>query len=46
MKHIMSTDKTVKMTSLEIVDLIGSRHDKVKQSIERLANRKNSDVME
>lgn len=27
------------MTSLEIADLVGSRHDKVKQSIERLAKR-------
>lgn len=27
------------MTSLEITDLVGSRHDKVKQSIERLAER-------
>lgn len=27
------------MTSLEIADLVGSRHDKVKQSIERLVKR-------
>lgn len=27
------------MTSIEIADLVGSRHDKVKQSIERLAER-------
>lgn len=31
--------KTVTMTSLEIAELVGSRHDDVKRSIERLANR-------
>lgn len=30
------TSKSASMTSLEIADLVGSRHDKVKQSIERL----------
>ena len=30
---------TVSMTSLEMAELVGSRHDKVKQSIERLAER-------
>ncbi|EIW0208477.1 phage antirepressor KilAC domain-containing protein, partial [Escherichia coli] len=30
---------TIKMTSIEIAELVGSRHDKVKQSIERLAVR-------
>lgn len=29
----------IKMTSIEIAELVGSRHDKVKQSIERLASR-------
>ncbi|EMO8397095.1 phage antirepressor KilAC domain-containing protein [Escherichia coli] len=29
----------IKMTSIEIAELVGSRHDKVKQSIERLAVR-------
>lgn len=29
----------LKMTSLEIADLVGSRHDKVKQSIEWLPER-------
>ncbi|EPX9810027.1 phage antirepressor KilAC domain-containing protein, partial [Escherichia coli] len=29
----------IKMTSIEIAELVGSRHDKVKQSIERLAGR-------
>lgn len=29
----------IKMTSIEIAELVGSRHDKVKQSIERLAAR-------
>ncbi|STE84230.1 DNA-binding protein [Escherichia coli] len=28
------------MTSVEIAELVGSRHDKVKQSIERLAERR------
>lgn len=31
------------MSSREIADLVGSRHDKVKQSIEKLANRKDAD---
>ena len=30
---------TITMTSLEISELVESRHDKVKQSIERLAER-------
>lgn len=30
----------IKMTSVEIAELVGSRHDKVKQSIERLAERR------
>lgn len=33
------TKKQVTMSSQEISELLGSRHDKVKQSIERLANR-------
>jgi phage regulator Rha-like protein len=33
------TTKTMKMTSLEIAELVNSRHDKVKQSIERLVER-------
>lgn len=35
--------KAASMTSQEISELVGSRHDKVKQSIERLANRKGAD---
>ncbi|WP_334469455.1 Rha family transcriptional regulator [Arsenophonus sp. PmNCSU2021_1] len=33
------TFQSLTMSSLEIAELVGSRHDKVKQSIERLANR-------
>lgn len=40
---LMSVNHQITMTSLEIAELVGSRHDKVKQSIERLANRKDSD---
>lgn len=40
---ILSDTENLTMTSLEIAELVGSRHDKVKQSIERLANRKDSD---
>ncbi|EFB6811846.1 DNA-binding protein [Escherichia coli] len=32
-------NNAIKMTSIEIAELVGSRHDKVKQSIERLAVR-------
>lgn len=39
----MTITTSATMTSREIADLVGSRHDKVKQSIERLANRKNAD---
>lgn len=34
---LVSTDKSATMTSKEIAELVESRHDKVKQSIERLA---------
>lgn len=37
--HLITTSSTLTMSSLEIADLVNSRHDKVKQSIERLANR-------
>ena len=37
MHQLISTDSNMKMTSREIADLVESRHDKVKQSIERLA---------
>lgn len=33
------SSNTAKMTSLDIAELVGSRHDKVKQSIERLVAR-------
>ena len=33
----IQTNKQVSMTSLQIAELVNSRHDKVKQSIERLA---------
>lgn len=40
MNEITIFDNSIKrMTSLEISDLVESRHDKVKQSIERLASR-------
>ncbi|AXS00157.1 Rha family transcriptional regulator [Escherichia coli] len=35
----LSISQKVTMTSIEIAELVGSRHDKVKQSIERLAGR-------
>lgn len=37
MKDLMNTE--LSMTSIEIAELVGSRHDKVKQSVERLADR-------
>ena len=37
MNELISTN--VSMTSIDIAELVGSRHDKVKQSIERLAER-------
>ena len=37
MKDLMITNKEVSITSLDIVELLGSRHDTVKKSIERLA---------
>lgn len=39
MQQIISSS-TMRMTSREIAELVGSRHDKVKQSIERLATDK------
>lgn len=39
MNELISTGNTKTMTSQEISDLVESRHDKVKQSIERLAAR-------
>ncbi|EEX9039583.1 TPA: Rha family transcriptional regulator [Escherichia coli] len=39
MNTAIFTDKA-SMTSVEIAELVGSRHDKVKQSIERLAERR------
>ena len=36
MKELSITTAT--MTSMDIAELIGNRHDKVKQSIERLVN--------
>lgn len=36
LSDLFSSD-SAKMTSLDIAELVGSRHDKVKQSIERLA---------
>ena len=38
MSDLMNVHR-LKMTSLDISELVGSRHDKVKQSIERLAER-------
>lgn len=40
---ILPSASGVTMTSRQIAELVGSRHDKVKQSIERLANRKDAD---
>lgn len=37
--HLITSSSTLTMSSLEIADLVSSRHDKVKQSIERLAER-------
>lgn len=37
MNQNMKFENTLTMSSLEIAELVGSRHDKVKQSIERLA---------
>lgn len=39
MKELSITTSTTTMNSLEIAELIGNRHDKVRQSIERLAKR-------
>lgn len=39
MKDLITSKSTKTMTSLEISELVESRHDKVKQSVERLANR-------
>lgn len=36
MTNLMNTSTTMKMNSIEIAELVESRHDKVKQSIERL----------
>lgn len=36
--NILTQNTATKMTSQQIADLVGSRHDKVKQSIERLVN--------
>jgi len=38
MNAIMNMESTLTMTSREIADLVGSRHDDTKRSIERLAN--------
>lgn len=38
MDELMNVN-AIKMTSVEIAELVGSRHDKVKQSVERLVNR-------
>ena len=38
--HQIISSSTMRMTSREIAELVGSRHDKVKQSIERLATDK------
>jgi len=38
MLQILQNNSVLTMTSLEIADLVGSRHDKVKQSIERLSD--------
>lgn len=37
--NLVNIDNSVTMTSSEIAQLVGSRHDKVKQSIERLVER-------
>lgn len=43
MNNISILNQTeITMTSREIADLVGSRHDKVKQSIERLSSKKDS----
>lgn len=39
MQELRSSYKQLTMSSVEISELVGSRHDKVKQSIERLAKR-------
>ncbi len=36
MQQIISSS-TMRMTSIEIADLVGSRHDSVKRTVERLA---------
>lgn len=36
--NYLTNNSTLKMTSLEIADLVGSRHDSVKRAIERLSN--------
>ena len=38
--NLMQKISSLSMTSREIAELVGSRHDKVKQSIERLATEK------
>lgn len=38
MKELMIANKELTMSSLEIAELLGARHDSVKRSIERLAN--------
>lgn len=40
MPNLIPNSNTLSMSSREIAELVGSRHDKVKQSIERLAVRK------
>ena len=37
--ELITTEKELTMDSLEIAEVVGSRHDKVKQSIERLSKR-------
>ena len=37
--HFLQSKNVARMSSREIAELVGSRHDKVKQSIERLAER-------
>jgi len=44
MPNLIITGNTLTMSSREIADLVGSRHDKVKQSIERLATPKKDGV--
>lgn len=37
MKDLMITSSDITMSSFEIAELVGSRHDSVKRSVERLA---------